>query len=212
MLKKLFKTGEISRYFDVTRVTVIDWIKHGKLTAYETGGGHYRVMREDLINFFQQKNLPLPDELKSESEKKKILIVDDEKSVVESLKLILENLGADLCVEVAYDVFEAGFKLSRFLPDLVILDALMPGLNGNELCRFIKENPVFKNTKILGFTGFNEGKDELLESGADKVVMKGSPECDVRTFRREVCRLLDMKFIKVSIGNPDDFTGEGSTA
>lgn len=200
-VKRQFKTAEICGFFDVTRVTVIDWIKNGKLTAYETGGGHYRVMREDLIDFFKQKNRPLPDELKSESEKHKkykILIVDDEKNSVEFIKMVLDDLGVDLEIQAAYDGLEAGFKVAHFLPHLVILDALMPGFNGDQVCALVRGNRILKDTKILGFTAFDEGKDKLLKAGADKVIIKAGPESDVYIFRKEVCKLLGVELIKVS--------------
>lgn len=55
-----------------------------------------------------------------------ILIVDDEKSVVESVKLMLENMGVDVEIETAFNGIEAGIKLIQFSPHLVILDAIMP--------------------------------------------------------------------------------------
>ena len=76
-----------------------------------TAGGHYRIMRHDLVNFIKKKGRPVPDELKSSETKYRILIVDDEKNIIESVRLMLEDMGIDLEIEGASDGLEAGIKL-----------------------------------------------------------------------------------------------------
>ena len=76
--------------------------------------------------------------------KKRILIVDDDKGMVDSIQRFLKrekryDLG------IAYDGFEAGQRFSEFKPDLVILDIRMPGLDGYKLCSHIRSNPENKN-------------------------------------------------------------------
>lgn len=199
MKNKYYKTTEICKYFDVTPMAVIKWIKSGKLTSYETPGGHFRVTREDLINFFEQRGHTLPDELKPESKKYRILVVDDEKNVIESVKLILEGLGVETEIETASDGFEAGMKVTRFLPDLVILDALMPGANGHRIIELIRSNDTLKHTRILVFTGYNNEAEKMIKLGADKAIIKAGPEADVYIFRKEVCKLLGVEYVKVSV-------------
>ena len=194
-MKQQFRTSEISKFFDVTQMAVIDWIKSSKLTAYETGGGHYRIMREDLIDFIKGQNRPMPKEL--QSDKYRILIVDDEKNVVESVKAVLEDLGVDLEIETAYDGFEAGLKVLQFSPHLVILDAIMPGADGDRVVKLIRSNEALKNIKILVFTGYPGEGRKLLKLGADRVIEKSSPEANPDPFRKEVCKLLGVKYIKV---------------
>lgn len=62
-MKQEFKTSDVAKIFNLTNNAVINWIKSGKLPAYETGGGHYRIMREDLIKFIENTGKPLPEEL-----------------------------------------------------------------------------------------------------------------------------------------------------
>jgi excisionase family DNA binding protein len=200
-LKQYFRTTEVARFFNVTKVTVIDWIKKGRLLAYETLGGHHRILREDLINLIKKKGIPTPDELKSleelKADKYRILIVDDEKNIIESVKAMLEDIGIDLEIQTASDGFEAGIKAVRFLPHLIILDAIMPGADGDRLCILVREDEALKNTKILVFTGYPDEGKKYLELGADRVIEKSSPEANIEPFRNEVCKLLGIKYKKV---------------
>lgn len=196
-MKAQFKTSEVASLFNVTSMAVIDWIKAGKLTAYETGGGHYRIMRDDLIGFVKKQNRPMPEEL--DSDKYRILIVDDEKNIIESLKAILDDLGVNLEIETATNGFEAGMKVIHFFPHLVILDALMPGADGEVVVKLIKDTEVLKKTKILVFTGYPEEGKKMLKQGADKVIEKSSQESSPELFRKEVCKLLGVKFTKVIV-------------
>lgn len=195
IMKQNFRTSEVGKFLHVRSATVVNWINYGKLPAYETLGGHYRIMREDLINFIKKRNIPLPYEL--QSDKHKILIVDDDESVVESVELILENIGIEIEIESAHNGIEAGIKLVRFIPDLVVLDAVMPGADGAAVCRIIKQYELLKNVKILVFTGYPQKGEELIKLGADRVVEKSSPDC-LTIFQKEVRRLLGIKYKKVS--------------
>jgi excisionase family DNA binding protein len=196
-MKQEFKTSDVARIFDLTHMTVINWIKSGRLPAYETGGGHYRIMRHDLIDFIKDTGKPLPKEL--ESDKYRILIVDDEKNVVESIKLMLDDLGVELVIETAYNGFEAGMKVTQFLPHLVTLDAIMPGFDGDIVVKLIKDNKTLKDTKILVFTGYPGEGNKLLKLGADRAIDKASKEAEPEPFRKEVCRLLGVKHTKVMV-------------
>ena len=196
-MKQEFKTSDIARIFDLSNTAVINWIKAGKLPAYETGGGHYRVMRDDLIVFVKNTRKPLPEEL--ESDKYRVLIVDDERGVVESVKAMLDDIGVELEIETAADGLEAGLKIGRFLPHLVILDAVMPGADGSRVVKLIRNTDFLKDIKILVFTGYPGEGQKLVNLGADNAIAKASKEADPEPFRKEVCRLLGMKYTKVLV-------------
>ncbi len=97
----------------------------------------------------------------------KILIVEDVVSIRFLIKASLENKG--------YSIWEAGDGLEAYEiikqenPDLVILDVMMPGMNGYELCKLIKKNPVYCGTLILMLTAKDQKEDrEIIEKiGAD---------------------------------------------
>ncbi len=103
---------------------------------------------------------------------KKILIVDDEQDIVESLKFVLETSGYN-----CYTAFngEDGLKLAKeLLPDLIILDVMMPKINGYKISRLLKYDNKYKNIPILMITARSQEEDKLIgeETGADEYITK----------------------------------------
>jgi CheY-like chemotaxis protein len=103
---------------------------------------------------------------------KKILIVDDDPKILELLREMLSALQHE--TEVASSGFEAGAKVMKFKPCLVILDLIMPEINGFKVCRSIKENPDTSHIKVLAFTGYDtkENRDRIMKAGADDYLAK----------------------------------------
>ncbi|RME79079.1 MAG: response regulator [Chloroflexi bacterium] len=81
---------------------------------------------------------------------KKILIVDDEENIVVSLEFLVEQAGYEL--RVARNGEEALQQVADFHPDLVLLDLMMPRINGFEVCRRIRQNPDWKDIKVVMLT------------------------------------------------------------
>lgn len=103
---------------------------------------------------------------------KKILIVDDEQDIVESLKFVLET--ADYTCYCAYNG-EDGLKLAKeLLPDLIILDVMMPKINGYKISRLLKYDKKYQNIPILMITARSQEEDKLIgeETGADEYITK----------------------------------------
>ena len=103
---------------------------------------------------------------------KKILIVDDEQDIVESLKFVLET--ADYTCYCAYNG-EDGLRLAKELvPDLIILDVMMPKINGYKISRLLKFDKKYKDIPILMVTARSQEEDKLIgeETGADEYITK----------------------------------------
>ena len=103
---------------------------------------------------------------------KKILIVDDEQDIVESLKFVLEVSGF-----VCYTAFngEDGLRLAKeIMPDLIILDVMMPKINGYKISRLLKYDNKYKDIPILMITARSQDEDKLIgeETGADEYITK----------------------------------------
>lgn len=101
-----------------------------------------------------------------------ILVVDDNTDNVEILRAFLESRG--FTIAEARDGREALAKMEEVRPDLVLLDVMMPGMDGWEVCRVIKQHPQLGDTKVVMVTakGGFEDKFEGLRSGADDYVVK----------------------------------------
>ncbi len=102
----------------------------------------------------------------------KILIVDDEEDIVESLSFMLQTQGYEtIC---AYDG-EEGLKLAKEEnPDLIMLDVMMPKINGYKICRLLKYDAKYKNIPIIMLTARSQESDKAIgeETGADEYITK----------------------------------------
>ena len=103
---------------------------------------------------------------------KKILIVDDEADIIEILQFVLEAQGYE-CI-TAMDG-EEGLRLAKeLLPDLIILDVMMPKINGYKISRLLKYDAKYKNIPILMITARSQEEDKSIgeETGVDEYITK----------------------------------------
>lgn len=107
-----------------------------------------------------------------ETAPRKVLIADDEPDILEILKYNLQNEGYE--VTTAKDGNEAMEKAKRLLPDLVVLDVMMPGKTGVEVCELLRAQPAFKDTLIIFLTAVNDEGTQIkgLQTGADDYISK----------------------------------------
>jgi len=188
---EILTVSQASKYCKVSPKTIINWIEAGHLKAYKTVGGHRRIKKEDLDQFLKEKGMPLPEEPKGE-ERKKILVVDDDKIIVETIVQALEEDEYGYEMISASDGFEAGLQVSHFKPDLLILDIMMPDINGYEVCQKVKSNPESKDTKIIVLSAYlnDEAFKQMKDYGADACFSKPLP---LEQLKYEVAKLLGLK-------------------
>ena len=103
---------------------------------------------------------------------KKILIADDETDIVETLQFMLEVEGFE-CL-TAYNGEDALNLAKREMPDLLILDVMMPKINGYKVCRLLKFDAKYKNIPILMVTARSQEEDKMIgvETGPDEYITK----------------------------------------
>ena len=166
--KDIFTTHEVSKLLQVNPRSVINWIEQDLLKSYRTPGGHRRISRGDLLAFLRKHEIPIPSALTEE--KLKVLIVEDEDSIVKVLTTFFERQDA-YEVNSASDGITALIDIGRSHPDLIVLDILIPGVDGLEVCRRIKENPS-NRTAIIAMSGQPEVESKILQAGADCFLSK----------------------------------------
>jgi two-component system alkaline phosphatase synthesis response regulator PhoP len=103
---------------------------------------------------------------------KKILVVDDEVDLVETVRFPLEIEGYN--VLVSYNGEDALNQARKENPDLIILDLMLPKLDGYKVCRLLKFDERYKHIPILMLTAKTQEKDKILgkETGADEYITK----------------------------------------
>jgi excisionase family DNA binding protein len=185
--RSFFTTFEISQICGVNPTTVQNWVKGKKLRAFQTPGGHRRVRREDLISFMKQFGMPLPAELSQSPPL--ILIVDDEIDVLDMLEDLMKSGEDAVKVSRAQNGVEALLMIGESKPDLLILDIMMPGMNGYEVCQKLKASPSTQNIRIVAVTGDHNPavRERILSSGADLFFTK---PLDIVGFREQCFQLL----------------------
>ena len=110
---------------------------------------------------------------------KKILIVDDEPSITIPLKFLMEQNHFD--VMVTHTGEDALLAVETFVPDLVLLDIMLPTVDGFQVCQHLKSNPKRKNTKVIFLSAMTRDIDLAKGNtlGADAYITKPFSNADV---------------------------------
>ncbi len=171
LTKTVFTTGEVAEICKLSQQTVIRCFDRGELKGYRVPGSKFRrIPRESLLQFLKEHNLPL-DELGRG--KTRVLVVDDDPAIVEMLVEMLERDGR-FEVQSASTGFDAGLRTREFQPDVIILDFMLPDINGNAVCRRIRSDDALKDVRIIIVSGVVEREqvEKLIEDGADDFIQK----------------------------------------
>ena len=108
-----------------------------------------------------------------ESGKKKLLIVDDDAELIELMSEAFDRDGR-FDIRTANNGFDAGMKVKEFRPDLVILDVMLPDINGKEVCQRVRSDESLDMVKIICISGMIEQDKvaDLKEAGANDFIQK----------------------------------------
>jgi excisionase family DNA binding protein len=185
--KTIFTTGEVASICNVSQQTVIRCFDSGRLRGFRVPGSKFRrIPREALIQFMKENGIPL-DRL--DMGKKRVLVVDDDRAIVEMLVELLERDGR-FEVQTAVTGFDAGLRTKEFRPDIIVLDYMLPDINGNVVIQTIRDDSSLQDVKIIIVSGVVNREDvqNLLDSGADDFLQKPfSIEQLVRRITELVC-------------------------
>jgi excisionase family DNA binding protein len=169
--KQVFTTGEVADICKVSQQTIIRCFDSGKLQGFRVPGSRFRrIPREALMQFMKDNSIPLT---LLDSGRKRVLIVDDDPAITEMLQDVLERDGR-FEVRATSTGYEAGILTQSFTPDLILLDYLLPDINGNIVCRTIRENPAFSDIRIIFVSGVvnPDEVEQLIKAGADDFIKK----------------------------------------
>jgi excisionase family DNA binding protein len=170
-MKELYTTGEAAEICKVSQQTIIRCFDCGRLEGFRIPGSKFRrIPRLSLVKFMKENGIPL-DRL--DSGKKKILIVDDDAEIVELIADVLVRDGR-FEIKTASSGYDAGIATQLFRPNLILLDYMLPDVNGNIVCQTIKKNPEFEDIKIIIVSGVvkEDEIEQLLKAGAEAFIKK----------------------------------------
>ena len=165
-MAKNLSTFAIAKMLHVDPGSVANWIDQGLLKAHRTPGGHRRVGQDDLVTFLREHKMPVPDGLAPATTA--VLIVDDEPAIAQLVSRTIKAAHPEFEVHTANDGFSAGTIVASLKPDLVVLDLRMPGMDGFEVCKFIKSSNDSKHAQVIAMTAYPspENQQRILDCGA----------------------------------------------
>ena len=169
--KKIFTTGEAAEVCKVSQQTIIRCFDSGRLQGFRVPGSKFRrIPREELIRFMQTNGIPTNA---LDAGRRRVLVVDDDEKILEVFRDTLERDGR-FDFETASSGYDAGMLTEQFRPHIIILDYMLPDVNGNVVCKRLKDNPETRDIKIIFVSGvINEHEIKgLLEAGGDAFLKK----------------------------------------
>jgi excisionase family DNA binding protein len=188
-MKTVFTTGEAAKICKVSQQTIIRCFDSGQLKGFRVPGSRFRrIPREQLFTFMKDNGIPT-DAL--ESGKRKISVVDDDVELVELITDVLERDGR-FDVKSVNNGFDAGMMVKDYQPDLIVLDVMLPDINGKEVCQRVRSDSSMDSVKIICISGMVEEDkvDELRLAGANDFMRK---PFEVEVLVDRVCQLLDIE-------------------
>ncbi len=159
-----FTTFQVAKFLGVSPPTVVNWVNSGLLSAHRTPGGHRRLRLEDVVAFARAYNYPVPHQLTGAPDSappsaRRVLIVDDELDFAQTVADYLQLKG-NFEVEIAGSGFAAGVAVARFGPAVVLMDILMPDMDGFEVLRMLRKDAQMKKTPVIACTAFRDAAVE----------------------------------------------------
>lgn len=178
----LLKVGELADKAGVPISTIKYYTDIGLLRVSDYMSGGFRLYSEKECLLRIKRIREMLDQGHSIKEIKenidkilvyKILVVDDEPEVHDFVKDALSDYK-NIEINSVYDGFTAGMVIGEYLPDLVILDLLLPGIDGFKVCESVKKNVKLNHIKIFAITGYDspEYRKKIFASGADDYLPK----------------------------------------
>jgi excisionase family DNA binding protein len=188
-MKTVFTTGEAAKICKVSQQTIIRCFDSGQLKGFRVPGSRFRRIPRDILYRFMKDNGIPTDAL--ESGRRKALIVDDDEELVELIKDVLDADGR-FDIRTANNGFDAGMMVKEYHPDIIVLDVMLPDINGREVCQRVRGDATLDDCQIICISGMVEQDkiQELRDSGANDFMQK---PFEIEKLVERICKLLDVE-------------------
>jgi len=147
---KYITTGEAARSCGVGINTVKRWIQKGELQCVVTPGGHWRIAEQEFQHFLKTHKMDQPAAAKRPY---KVLLIDDDQPICSLIEDSLELSSLDIEFSCAHDGYTGLMKVGSIQPDLLILDIMLPEINGLELLSRIRKTDLCHQLRVVVITG-----------------------------------------------------------
>lgn len=170
-MKSYYAPNELAKLLMVSPVTVRYWANKGWIRAELTPGGHRRFAHKEVERFARSRGISLH---RKAGENLRVLIVDDEPDICAELGELLSTAIPGVSTKSAYSGFEVGMSVVTFHADIVLLDLMMPQMDGFDVCRQLRSDPHTSQVRVIAMTGYysEENAKRIVEAGAECCLRK----------------------------------------
>jgi excisionase family DNA binding protein len=190
---RFLTSAEVAEQVGVSSRTVSNWVRDGHLPAHRTQGGHARIAAEDLRHFLEERGIrplptpaPMPAANEYRTDRKRVLFIDDDENLLDIIREVLEANGFE--VQTARHGFLAGYLVAHFRPQAIVLDLMMPGLDGFEVLSLLRKRPEARRLPVIACTSLRGPDVEAKARDAGFVAYVKKP----LDFRRLVAMLREV--------------------
>jgi excisionase family DNA binding protein len=193
--KSYLAPNEVAEILMVSPASVRLWASKGELVYMLTPGGHRRFNPQEVERFARARNLK---QRRRNSSELRVLIVDDDVRLATYLVRLFESRLPSSTTMLAHDGYNTGRLVQVFQPDVVLLDLMMPGLNGFDVCAQIKGDPDYRLTRVIAMTGY------ATPENVERILRVGAEACIAKPFKEgELLMLIENRLTKQSVHATD---------
>lgn len=157
--KEFYSTIEAAKLLGVSVRTVQLWVENGSLEAWKTAGGHRRIVARSVDDYIHSNQTTAS----ASSNKLRVLVVEDNPTVSKFYEAAIKSWGQSIDVIAKKDGFEGLVEIGRQVPDLLISDIYMPGMDGLQMIRSLYKSELLPIERIIVISGLS--KDSITERG-----------------------------------------------
>ena len=168
--KRIYTTGEAAKICKVSQQTIIRCFDNGRLTGFKVPGSKFRrIPRDELVRFMRENGMSLAQL----GERLRVLVIDDDPAALALAKSSLEREGR-YEVATATSAFDAGLATATFKPDLIVMESMLPDLDGVAVSQRLRADEATSNVKILCVSAVVDARadEELRRAGVDAFMHK----------------------------------------
>ena len=157
--KEFYTTIEAAKLLGVSVRTVQLWVENGSLDAWKTAGGHRRIVAKSVDDYISA-NQTSTTETKNEM---RVLVVEDNPTVSKFYEAAIKSWGQAINVVIKNDGFEGLVEIGRQVPDVLVSDIYMPGMDGLQMIRSLYKSELLSSERIIVISGLS--RDSIAERG-----------------------------------------------
>ncbi len=150
--ERLLTSSEVGVLLQVNPSSVKKWVNAGFLSAFRTPGGHRRIRAADLVDFLGRHHMPVPLALRA-APRRRVVVVDDDRAQLRALHRRLRRWSDVVALELVDDPLDALVRIGAIRPHVVVVDLILQGPSGLELCRALRKNPDTRVATVIAVSG-----------------------------------------------------------